>query len=81
MVTSGGEVSFVGRDAEAVDLRIRVRDGAGADSREGFPKAMLSMYESEDYTELKLPNSVIVARCDEESVQDNDEVAEDPTGT
>lgn len=38
VVARGGEEALVGRDAEAVDLRVRVLDGAGADAGEGFPE-------------------------------------------
>lgn len=40
MMAGGGEVAFVGRDTEAVYLRVWVGDGAGADAREGFPEAL-----------------------------------------
>ncbi|KAJ8106163.1 hypothetical protein OPT61_g9722 [Boeremia exigua] len=39
VVTSSGEVPFVGRDAEAIDLRVGVWDRAGANAREGLPEA------------------------------------------
>jgi hypothetical protein len=39
VVAGGGEEALVGGDAEAVDLRIGVRDRAGADAGEGFPEA------------------------------------------
>ncbi len=39
VVAGGGEVALVGRDAEPVDLRVGVGDGAGADAGEGFPEA------------------------------------------
>lgn len=38
VVAGGGEVALVGRDAEAVDLRLGVLDGARADAREGLPE-------------------------------------------
>lgn len=34
----GGQKSFIGGDAEAVDLRVGVLDRAGADARQGLPK-------------------------------------------
>lgn len=40
MVAGGGKVAFVRGDAEAVYLRVRVGDGAGADAAEGFPEAL-----------------------------------------
>lgn len=39
VVPRGGEVALVGRDAEPVDLGVRVLDCARADAREGFPEA------------------------------------------
>ena len=39
VVASGCEVSFIRRDAEAVDLRVWVLDGTGAYTRESFPEA------------------------------------------
>lgn len=39
VVAGGGEVALVGRNAEAVYLRVRVGDCAGADAAEGFPEA------------------------------------------
>lgn len=38
VVARGGEEALVGRDAQAVDLRVRVLDRAGADAREGLPE-------------------------------------------
>jgi hypothetical protein len=38
VVARSGEVAFVRRDAEAVDLRVWVRDGPGAYPRERFPE-------------------------------------------
>lgn len=38
LVAGCGEVSLVGGDAEAVDLRVGVLDRAGADAGEGFPE-------------------------------------------
>jgi hypothetical protein len=43
VVAGGGEVSFVGRDAEAVDLRVGVGYCARADPGQGFPKAVISL--------------------------------------
>lgn len=40
VVAGGGEEALVGRDAEAVDLRVRVLDRARADAREGLPEAV-----------------------------------------
>jgi hypothetical protein len=40
VVARGGEVALVGRDAEAVHLRVGVGDGAGADATEGLPEAL-----------------------------------------
>jgi hypothetical protein len=40
VVARGGEVALVGRDAQAVDLRVGVGDGAGADAAEGLPEAL-----------------------------------------
>lgn len=34
-----GEEAFVGRDAEAIDLRVRMLDRSRADARESLPKA------------------------------------------
>lgn len=39
VVARGGEVALVRGDAEAVDLRVWVRYGAGADAGEGFPES------------------------------------------
>jgi len=39
VVARGGEVALVGGNAEAVDLRFGVLDGARANAREGFPEA------------------------------------------
>ena len=39
MAAGGGEVFFVGRDAESVDLGFGVLDRAAADARECFPEA------------------------------------------
>lgn len=39
VVPCGSEVAFVGRNAEAVDLRVGVGDCTGADAAEGFPEA------------------------------------------
>lgn len=39
VVACGGEVSLVGRDAEAVHLGVGVRDGARADATESFPES------------------------------------------
>lgn len=39
VVSGGGEVALVGRDAEAVYLRVGVWDCAGADAGQGFPEA------------------------------------------
>lgn len=49
VVASSSEVALVGRDAEAIDLRVWVLNCPGAYAREGFPKA----------------DGVIVASCDE----------------
>jgi hypothetical protein len=40
VVARGGQVALVGRDAQAVHLRVGVGDGAGADAAEGLPKAV-----------------------------------------
>lgn len=40
VVAGGGEVALVGRDAEAVDLRVGVGDCARADAAERFPEAL-----------------------------------------
>lgn len=40
VVACGSEVALVGRDAEAVDLRIGVGDGARADAAESFPEPL-----------------------------------------
>jgi hypothetical protein len=40
VVARGGEVALIRRDAEAVDLRLGVLDGAGADARESLPEAV-----------------------------------------
>lgn len=40
VVACGREVALVGRDAQAVDLRVWVRDGARADAGQGFPEAV-----------------------------------------
>ena len=39
VATSGREIALVRRDAETVDLGVRVLNGAGADSRKGLPEA------------------------------------------
>lgn len=39
MVTGGGEVSLVGRDAKAVDLGVWVWDSPGAYTGERFPES------------------------------------------
>lgn len=39
VVAGGGEEALVGRDAEAVDLRVGMRDRPGADAGERFPEA------------------------------------------
>jgi hypothetical protein len=41
VVTRNGEILLVGGDAESIDLRIRVLDGAGANARQGLPEAVL----------------------------------------
>jgi hypothetical protein len=41
VVTRNGEVLLVGGNAESIDLRVRVLNGAGADARESFPEAVL----------------------------------------
>lgn len=41
MVTRNGEILLVGGDAEPIDLRVGVLDGAGADARKSFPEAVL----------------------------------------
>lgn len=38
VVAGGREEALVGRDAQAVDLRVRVLDGAGTDARESLPE-------------------------------------------
>ncbi len=38
VVARGGEESLVGGNAQAVDLRVGMLDGAGADSRESLPE-------------------------------------------
>lgn len=38
VVAGGGEEALVGRDAQAVDLGVRVLDRAGADARESLPE-------------------------------------------
>jgi hypothetical protein len=38
VMAGGGEEAFVGRDAEAIDLRVRMLDCARADAREGLPE-------------------------------------------
>jgi len=38
-MSSCSEPALVRRDAQAVDLRVRVRDGARTDARECFPEA------------------------------------------
>lgn len=39
MVTSGGKVSLVGGDAEAVDLGVRMLDCARTDTRQSLPES------------------------------------------
>lgn len=39
VVASGSEVALVRRYAKTIDLRVWVRDGAGADSRQRFPES------------------------------------------
>lgn len=38
VVAGGGQEALIGRDAQAVDLRVRVLDRAGADARESLPE-------------------------------------------
>lgn len=40
VVASGGEVAFVGTDAEAVDLAVWMWDCSAADAGEGFPESL-----------------------------------------
>ena len=62
MVARGGEVALVGRDAEAVDLAVGVRDGARADAREGFPEAG-GLVGGVKGVGRKVPDRVVVASC------------------
>jgi hypothetical protein len=41
VMARNGEILLVGGDAESIDLRVRVLNGAGADARESFPEAVL----------------------------------------
>lgn len=41
VVAGGGEVAFVGRYGQTIDLRIRVWNGTGADTRKRLPEAMV----------------------------------------
>lgn len=50
VVAGGGEVAFVGRDAEAVDLRIGVRNRAGAYSGQRFPESDVNMRSVQNAT-------------------------------
>jgi hypothetical protein len=42
-MASRSEESFVGRDAEAIDLGVRMLNRSRADAREGLPKAMQTL--------------------------------------
>lgn len=82
VVAGGGEEALVGRDAQAVDLRVRVLDRAGADARESLPEpgeinrkgqSTLEHREGggggdEDAREVAggLPYRVVVASCESE---------------
>jgi hypothetical protein len=43
VMASRSEESFVGRDAEAIDLGVRMLNRSRADAREGLPKAMQTL--------------------------------------
>jgi hypothetical protein len=67
VVASSGEVAFIRRDAEAVDLRVWVRYRPGAYPREGFPEP--GARESVQSSTRKAPPSVdepdgmVISRC------------------
>jgi hypothetical protein len=66
MMASGGEVALVGRDAEAVDLRVWVGDGARANAAEGFPKALFATSVGRQYgTAIResIPDRMVIAGC------------------
>lgn len=42
VVAGDGEEFLVGGDAEPVDLRVRVLDGAGTNARQGLPEAVVT---------------------------------------
>jgi hypothetical protein len=66
MVAGGGEVALVGRNAEPVDLRVWVGDGARANAAEGFPKALFAMSvgrQDKTASEKNVPDRVIIAGC------------------
>jgi hypothetical protein len=62
VVAGGGEVALVGRDAEAVYLRVGVRDCTGADAGQGFPEAGGSVRFSRA-SWSSAPDCVVIASC------------------
>ncbi len=52
VVARGGKESLVGGNAQAVDLRVGMLDGTGADSREGLPEPEGRVSTVTDSTEL-----------------------------
>jgi hypothetical protein len=64
VVAGGREVALVGGDAEPVDLRVWVWDGARADAAEGFPEALFGMSVGRQQTNAcgeSVPDRVIIA--------------------
>lgn len=61
VVAGCGEEAFVRGDAEAVDLRVGMRDGSRADAGEGLPEAERSA-RSVQIAQTCVPDCVVVAR-------------------
>jgi hypothetical protein len=62
VVAGGGKVALVGRDAQAVYLRVGMRDCAGADAGQRFPEASRSVRSSQA-SWGSVPNRVVVTGC------------------
>jgi hypothetical protein len=67
VMTGGGKVAFIGRDTQAVDLRVWVWDGARAYSRQCLPEALGPVsvrIEVKAASGSFVPDGMVIARCD-----------------
>lgn len=66
VVPGGSEVSFIGRDAEAIDLRVWVGNRAGANAGQRFPESDIKLsvqIATNASSGVCAPNSVVVTSC------------------